>query len=406
MKAGAALVLSADPGEAGRRAAAVACAPLGDSPPSFGILVASAHFYDSAAALLAGVTEQTGPFPLIGCVAEAVVGGAREVESEPAVSLWLAAEAGPVETFAMDFVRTASGGAFGGYRFEPGQAGVCLMICDPFTFPADYLLAHLNAQASGTLVMGGMASGGLGERQSQLFLDGRILPHGAVAAYLPQAEIHPLVSQGCLPVGEPFTVTAAEGNLVQDLGGRPAMTRLQEMATGLSGRDRELLAQGVQVGMVMNEYGAERRQGDFLIRSVLGAQPDTGAIAVGDEVEVGQTLQFHVRDAESADKDLQRILEQEAAVLGGRLAGWSAAVHLQWARNAAVLRTRSRRAAAGHDARGYPGDGVLLRGRTRPSGRPELPARLHRVDRPVPRRRRLTPGHVSPASIRAEFPAA
>ena len=126
-------------------------------------MVASAHFYDSAAALLAAVTEQTGPFPLIGCVAEAVVGGAREVESEPAVSLWLAAEVGPVETFAMDFVRTASGGAFGGYRFEPGQAGVCLMICDPFTFPADYLLAHLNAQASGTLVMGGMASGGLGD---------------------------------------------------------------------------------------------------------------------------------------------------------------------------------------------------------------------------------------------------
>ena len=311
-------MLSADPGEAGRRAAAVACAPLGDSPPSFGILVASAHFYDSAAALLAAVTEQTGPFPLIGCVAEAVVGGAREVESEPAVSLWLAAEVGPVATFAMGFVRTASGGAFGGYRFEPGRAGVCLMICDPFTFPADYLLAHLNAQASGTLVMGGMASGGLGERQSQLFLDGRILPHGAVGAYLPQAEIHPLVSQGCRPVGEPFTVTAAEGNLVQELGGRPAMTRLQELATGLSGRDRELLVQGVQVGMVINEYGAERRQGDFLIRSVLGAQPETGAIAVGDEVEVGQTLQFHVRDADSADKDLQRILEQEAAALGGR----------------------------------------------------------------------------------------
>ena len=102
MKAGAALVLTADPGEAGRRAAAAARAPLGDSPPSLGVLVASAHFYDSAAALLAAVTEQAGPFPLIGCVAEAVVGGAREVESEPAVSLWLAAGVGPVQTFAME----------------------------------------------------------------------------------------------------------------------------------------------------------------------------------------------------------------------------------------------------------------------------------------------------------------
>ena len=314
-------MLTADPGEAGRRAAAVARAPLGDSPPSFGVLVASGHFHDAAEALLAAVTEQTGPLPLIGCVAEAVVGGAREVEAEPAVSLWLAAGVGPVETFAMDFVRTPTGGAFGGYRFEPDRAGVCLMICDPYTFPVDYQLAHLNSPGAGPLVMGGMASGGAEARRGRLFFDGRVLSEGSVGAYLPEARIHSLVSQGCRPVGEPFTVTAAEGNFVEELGGRPAMTRLQELATALSARDRELLIQGIQVGIVMNEYGAERRQGDFLIRSVLGAQAETGAIAVGGEVDVGQTLQFHVRDADSADKDLRRILEQEAAVLGRRPAG-------------------------------------------------------------------------------------
>jgi small ligand-binding sensory domain FIST len=311
-------VLTPDPDEAGRRAAGMARAPLGDRPPSFGVLFASAHFHDSAEALLAAVTEQTGPLPLIGCVAEAVVGGAREVESEPAVSLWLAAEMGPVETFAMDFVRTASGGAYGGYRFEPDRAGVCLLICDPFTFPAEDLLAHLNSHVAGTLVMGGMASGEVGLRQSRLFLDGRVLSHGAVGAYLPQAEIHPLVSQGCRPVGDPYTVTAAEGSVVHELGGRPPMARLRELAATLTGRDRELLGQGVQVGMVINEYQAEPRQGDFLIRGILGGDPDTGAIVVGDEVEVGHTLQFHVRDADSADEDLQRALEREAAALGGR----------------------------------------------------------------------------------------
>jgi small ligand-binding sensory domain FIST len=318
VKAGAALVLSADPVEAGRRAAAMAQASLGDSPPAFGVLIASPHFQDSAEALLAAVTDQIGPLRLIGCVAEAVVGGSREVESDPAVSLWLAAEMGPVETFSMGFVRTASGGAYGGYRFEPNRPGVHLMICDPFTFPADYLLSHLNSDVPGTNVMGGMASGGMGRRESRLFLDGQVLSEGAVGAYLPQAEIHPLVSQGCRPVGEPFTVTAAEGNLVKELGGRPATTRLQDLATSLTGRDRELLSQGVLAGIVMNEYGGERHQGDFLIRGILGVEPETGALAVGDEVEVGQTLQFHIRDADSAGKDLQRILEQEAAALNGR----------------------------------------------------------------------------------------
>ena len=290
----------------------------GTTPPAFGVLIASTHFQDSAEALLAAVTEQTGPFPLIGCVAEAVVGGSREVESGPAVSLWLAADVGPVETFSMSFVRTASGGAYGGYRFEPNRPGVYLMICDPFTFPADYLLSHLNADVPGTHVMGGMASGGAGRRESRLFLDGQVLIEGAVGAYLPHAEIRPLVSQGCRPVGEPFTVTAAEDNLVQELGGRTAMTRLQDLAASLTGRDRELFSQGVLAGIVMNEYGGERHQGDFLIRGILGVDPETGALAVGDEVEVGQTIQFHIRDAESADKDLQRILEQESAALGGR----------------------------------------------------------------------------------------
>jgi small ligand-binding sensory domain FIST len=318
MKAGAALVLTADPAEAARQAAQQARAALGAEPPAFAVLFASAHFHITAPALIEAVAAQLGPVPLIGCVAEAVAGNAREVENEPAVALWLAAGVGPVETFSMQFVRTASGGAFGGYRFEPGRPGVCLMISDPFTFPAEYLLSHLNEHAAGTLVMGGMASGGLGAQRSRLFLDGRVLAEGAVGAYLPDTEIHPLVSQGCRPVGEPFTVTAAEGNLVQKLGGQPAMSRLQDLAASLSDEDRELLVQGVQVGIVIDEYRGERRQGDFLIRSILGAQPETGAIAIGDEVEVGQTLQFHVRDAESADRELQHILETETTALGGQ----------------------------------------------------------------------------------------
>ncbi len=310
-------MLSADPDDAGRRAAENARASLGDSPPGLAVLFASEHFLDSAETLLAAVTGHLGPVPLIGCVAEAVAGGAREVESEPAVSLWLATGLGPVETFAMGFVRTASGGAYGGYRFGPDRAGACLMICDPFTFPAEHLLGHLNANVPGTLVMGGVASGGLARRQTRMFLDGRVVSDGAVGACLAGAEIHPLVSQGCRPVGSPYTVTRADGNVVYELGGRPPVTRLQELAAELTGRDRELLTEGLQVGMVIDEYGGERRQGDFLIRNVVGADPQSGAMAVGDEVEVGQTLQFHVRDADSADEDLQRTLEREATALAG-----------------------------------------------------------------------------------------
>jgi small ligand-binding sensory domain FIST len=313
-------VLTADAREAARRAVGEAQAALGDESPSFAVLFASAHFFGSAEALAAAVAEETGQLPLIGCVAEAVAGGAREVESEPAVSLWLAAGLGPVETFAMEFIRTPSGGAYGGYRFVQGPAGVHLLICDPFTFPAGDLLAHLNRHVPAAVVMGGIASGGLARRQSRLFLDGRVLSHGAVGAHLPRAEVHPLVAQGCRPVGDPYTTTAADGNVIFGLGGQPPLDRLRELAMALPGRDRELLTQGVHLGMVIDEYQAEPGQGDFLIRGVAGVDPDSGAIAVGDEVVVGQTVQFHVRDAGSADEDLRRTLEREAAALGTRRA--------------------------------------------------------------------------------------
>ncbi len=320
MKAGGALVLAADAGAAGRRAAREALVSLGGLSPSFAVLFASAQFLDSAQALLAAVAEETGQAPLIGCVAEAVAGGAREVESQPAVSLWLAADLGPVETFAMEFVRTASGGAFGGYRFGREPAGVHLMIADPFTFPAGELLAHLNQHVPGAVVMGGMASGGLRQRQSRLFLDGRVLTHGAVGAHLPRAEFHPLVAQGCRPVGDPYTITRADGNLIYEVGGRPPLVRLRELAAALPGPERDLLAQGAHLGIVIDEYQAEARQGDFLVRGIVGADPGSGAIAVGEEMQAGQTVQFHLRDARSADEDLRRTLEQEAAALGGRSA--------------------------------------------------------------------------------------
>ena len=318
MKAGGALILTADPGEAATRAVAQATEALGDTPPTLAVLFASAHFLGSAEALLAAISEKTGPLPLIGCVGQAVAGGAREIESGPAVSLWLGAGLSPVETFAMEYIRTPSGGAYGGYLFPSDPQGALLLICDPFTFPADALLTHLNDKSPGAVVMGGMASAALAPRQSRLFLDNRVLSAGAVGVHLPNAEVHPLVAQGCRPIGDAYIITRAEGSLIHELGGRPPLTRLREMAAALPTRDQELLAQGLQLGVVIDEYQAEPGQGDFLIRGVVGADPDSGAIAVGDQVQVGQTVQFHVRDAQSADEDLRRALERESEALGGR----------------------------------------------------------------------------------------
>jgi small ligand-binding sensory domain FIST len=317
VQAGAALVAAADPGRAAALAVDQAGSQLG-AEPEFGVLFASEHFLGAASELVAAVSGQAGRVPMIGCVAAGVIGSGREVEDEPAVSLWLAAGCGPAETFGMEFIRTASGGAYGGYRFGPDAH---LMIADPLTFPADGLLAHLNEHVPGATVIGGLASGGVAARRTRLFLDGRVLDRGAVGVALPAADVRPLVAQGCRPVGDPYIVTRADGRLILELAGRPPLARLRELAAALPGPDQELLGAGAHVGIVMNEYQAELRQGDFLIRGIVGADPDSGAIAVGDEVEVGQTVQFHVRDAGSAREDLRRVLEREAWGLAHEASG-------------------------------------------------------------------------------------
>jgi small ligand-binding sensory domain FIST len=219
----------------------------------------------------------------------------------------------------MEFVRTSEGGVFGGYRFEESALAACLLICDPFSFPTDLLLEHLNERVPEAIVMGGMASGGLVSGDTRLFLDDRVVDSGAVGARVPGIRIRALVSQGCRPIGSAYTVTRAERGIIHELGGRPPLERLQELIATLTPQDRELVGQGLHVGRAIDEYKAELGRGDFLIRGVRGVDPESGAMAVGDTIEVGETIQFHVRDAATADEDLGTLLEREAEPAAGAL---------------------------------------------------------------------------------------
>jgi small ligand-binding sensory domain FIST len=109
-------------------------------------------------------------------------------------------------------------------------------------------------------------------------------------------------------VGDPYVVTRAEGNVIAEIGGTPSLVRLDELFRCLDDRDRELVQQGLHIGRVIDEHKADFGRGDFLVRNVVGADRATGAIAIGDVVPVGSTVQFHVRDAASADEDLHGLL--------------------------------------------------------------------------------------------------
>jgi small ligand-binding sensory domain FIST len=184
-----------------------------------------------------------------------------------------------------------------------------LVLGEPFTFPADLLLEQMNDRHPGVPVIGGMASGGAMPGEHRLLFGPEALVDGAVAVLLDgPIRVRPLVSQGCRPIGKHFVITKAERNVIHELGGKPALVQLQAVFAELPTREQELVNQGLHVGRVVSEYQDRFEQGDFLVRNVIGADPESGAVAIGDYVRVGQTVQFHIRDWQTADADLRQLL--------------------------------------------------------------------------------------------------
>lgn len=288
--------------------------------PDLAVLFVSPHHLEQADEALRAVRARLGGGRLIGCSGEAIVGRGVEVENLPAVALWVATlpdyELLPMH---LEFERTADGKAFSGWPDEfgartPGE-GCLFLFGDPFSFPADALAARFNQDEQPLPVLGGMASGGYRPGQIKLFLDDECFDHGAAALYLrgPQP-IRTLVSQGCRPIGQPFVVTRSEGHIVHELSGRPALNRLQEVFAELSHPEQQLVRRGLHLGQVMDEYQEKFDRGSFLVRNVIDVDYLRGSIAIGDSVRAGRTVQFHVRDAETADEDLRALLAKETAL--------------------------------------------------------------------------------------------
>jgi small ligand-binding sensory domain FIST len=281
-------------------------------PPDLVVCFFSMDHADAAAGIALSLSERTGTSAIIGCTAEGVIGGRRELEGTPALAVWAASLPGvDVRPFALRVLPLDDGFGIAGWpAFEPGERASVLLLADPFTFPADSFLERLNEEQAGLPVIGGMVSGALEPGRHRLLHGTEVLEGGAVgAALVGPVEVRAVVSQGCRPVGSPFAVTSGEGNVVHELGGRPAVDRLRQMLAALDPRDHELLrGGGLQVGQVIDEHKASFDRGDFLVRGLLGADPETGSIAVADTVEVGQTMQFHVRDAAAAHEELELLL--------------------------------------------------------------------------------------------------
>jgi small ligand-binding sensory domain FIST len=254
---------------------------------------------------------------LLGVTAVSVLGGDREVEELPAITLWAARLGAPATPVRLDASIPSIGIAVSGLDHELAgdqRERTLLLLADPFTMPVDGFLEAAPETYPGLRIIGGLASAARGPGGNRLVLDDRQYSDGAVGALLPSLDsLTAVVSQGCRPIGTPMTVTKSDGRIIYELAGRPALERLVELLESLDDDERALAQRGIHLGRVIDEHKVDFDRGDFLIRTVLGGDRDVGAIAVGDDVEIGATVQFQVRDAASAVQDLRELLAGQQA---------------------------------------------------------------------------------------------
>ena len=285
--------------------------------PDVAMLFTSGQHIPNTDEIAAAVVELLNPGAFIGTTAVSVAAGEREIEEETAAVLWVGSLGGSNAPRARA-VRlggapdpAADDEALAAALDEVHAAGDLSMIvlADPYSYPVDAALGHWAERWPDVSVLGGLSSGAPMPGGNRIIVDGGVHRDGAAALIVGgSATVTHLVSQGCRPIGQPYIITEAEGNVVKSLGGKPPFERLQQMFSKLDPADQSLVQRGLHVGRVTDERKIDFERGDFLIRGVLGADRESGAIAIGDEAPVGATVQFHVRDALTAHEDLAAAL--------------------------------------------------------------------------------------------------
>lgn len=294
----------------------VKCAESLGSPPELAAFFFSPHYHAEAVNLVSELAGLLNPQAMIGCVGEAIIGPGVEIENAPAMSLWLANFGGKVllDSFHLQPTDTPDGLSLLGYpdaldECDPASSAL-MLFGDPYTFPlVEQFFPRIHEEYPGLAVVGGMSSGSPGPGQTLLVHQNEVVSFGAVGVLMRgPAKWRTVVSQGCRPIGRNLVITKGHDNVIEEVSGQAPLAYLQDLFPMLPESDQNLMQRALHVGLAMSEYKDHFDRGDFLIRNLAGIDRSTGAIHITDRVRIGQTVQFQVRDAATADDDLRTML--------------------------------------------------------------------------------------------------
>jgi len=253
---------------------------------------------------------------LIGCNSNGVIGDQKEIEMEPAISVMAIhlpdVKVTPFMFTPSDLEHTKDPSQIIHYLdLYPTDEPKFICLADPMTCHITKLLSLFNSAYTDCPLVGGLASGVVVGVDNWLVLNEEVFSEGAIGVALSgDIEFETVVSQGCRPIGEPFIITKSEANIIYELAGESAIKMLNDAVLRLDAKDKKLAEDSLFVGLAMDENRLNHKLGDFLIRNIIGVDQKEGAIAIGETVEVGQTLQFQLRDAQTSREDLKLLLQK------------------------------------------------------------------------------------------------
>jgi len=325
IRAGSGFGRHRDAVEAALEAALMAQEGVGLDHADACVVFATSDAYPAAHGVLHAVRRATGARAVVGCSGAGVLTergeyeGTGAADDETAVAvLALASDEVRVTPFLVDETEglgSAAGTVAGARAFEgTGGTGLVVTLPDARGLDPRGLLQGIKDAGGPMPVVGGVAAG------AALFeLFNTDAARGALTG-LAVAGRKPVigVAQGCEPIGEPYVITRGEDNVVREIAGRPALAVLRGALEGLPGGEARWSSVDVFAGLAINPAKSPLERGDFLVRALVGGDQTSGAIAVAEPVHVGQTIQFQIRDAGAATRDLADTLRGVRGALAGR----------------------------------------------------------------------------------------
>ncbi len=322
IRAGSGSGRARDPVDAGLDAALAAQQRSGVTDPDLCLVFTTPAALPQAGSMLTVIHRAIGARVVLGLSGAGVLterGEHEEVGDETAVAaLVLGSDTLRIRPFLVDEtggLGSAAGTVAGGRAIEARMDDALLVVLpDPVELAPDEVLQGINEVGSRLRVVGAV---GVGAPAFELY--NSQVARGAMVGFAVDG-VEPVlgVAQGCQPIGEPFVITRGDGRVVREIAGRPALDVLRQAIGELPDAERRLRAAGIFAGLAMDPAKSPLLRGDFLVRNLVNADHGSGVVAVADSIHVGQTIQFHIRDAQAAAEDLATTLEAIAAALGGR----------------------------------------------------------------------------------------